>query len=252
MLGLLLAVGLAAAPALHAQTLVGRVLDQVNETAVGGAVVSLVNREGAERAQTVSDATGQFRLTPPEAGEYFLLVNGFGYTETRSPLLALGVEGTAPIDLMIAPEPIGLEGIEVSVEEMAAEELNAFGLSPRDLGNRWIDRSRIEAIPVKRDMGTILERTAIANTRIIRPENLTPGSDHMGLCVALTRARTGGGQGTCALIVLNGVPIGGPQALDIDPETIESIAVLQPAEATLYYGTRGGTGAVLVWTRRGG
>lgn len=239
------------APTIHAQTLVGRVLDEVNETPVGGAVVSLIARDGAERAQTLADSVGRFVLSPPEAGEYFLLVNGFGYTETRSPLLALGMEGTAPIDLMMAPEPIGLEGLRVSVEELAAEELNAFGLSPRQLGNRWIDRSRIDAIPVKRDMGSIIERTAVANTRIIRPENLTPGSDNMGLCVALTRARTGGGRGTCALIVLNGIPIGGPQALDIDPETIESMAVLQPSEATLYYGTLGGTGAVLVWTRRG-
>ncbi len=52
--------------------------------------------------------------------------------------------------------------------------------------------------------------------------------------------------------MLNGVPIPGLQALDVDPETIESMAVLNPTEATVYYGTLGGAGAVLVWTRRGG
>ena len=32
--------------------------------------------------------------------------------------------------------------------------------------------------------------------------------------------------------VLNGIPIGGVQALNLDPETIESMAVLDPTEAT--------------------
>ena len=124
-------------------------------------------------------------------------------------------------------------------------------MSPRQLGNRWISREKIEAIPVKLDMGTIIERTSVVGTSVLRPENLTPGSDDIGLCVTFFRARTGVGWGRCALIVLNGIPIARPQALTIDPETIESMAVLQPVEATLFYGTLGGGGAVLVWTRRG-
>lgn len=252
LLALLLLVGSSfTGSVVEAQTILGRVLDEVNEAPVAGAVVSLIARDGAERAQTLSDSVGQFVLTPPEAGEYFLLVDGFGYTETQSPLLALGVEGTAAIELMMAPEPLGLEGIEVSVEELAAEELNAFGLTPNQLGNRWIDRRKIDAIPLKLDMGSIIERTAVAGTQILRTENLAPGSDDIGICVALSRGRTGAGQGTCALIVLNGIPIGGVQARGIDPETIESMAVLQPTEATVFYGTLGGGGAVLVWTRFG-
>jgi hypothetical protein len=73
----------------------------------------------------------------------------------------------------------------------------------------------------------------------------------MGLCVSLARARRGSGLQTCALIVRDGIPIGGIQALDIDPETIESMAVLLPTEAVVYYGEMGATGAVLIWTRRG-
>lgn len=248
---LVLLAPLALPTAATAQTLLGRVLDEVNETPIGGAMVSLVSRDGAARAQALSDSAGRFTLRPPEAGEYFLTAEAFGYVETRSPLLSLGVEGSAPIDLMLAPEPIGLEGLEISVEERAAEELGAFGLSPAELGNRWIGREKIEAIPIKRDMGVILERTAQASLRVVRPENLVPGSDDMGLCVSLGRARTGAGQGRCALVVLDGVPISGVQALHLDPEAIESMAVLEPIEATVYYGTLGGGGAVLVWTRRG-
>jgi hypothetical protein len=242
---------LATAEGARAQTLLGRVLDQVNEQPVAGVLVTLVARTGEERVRALSDSAGRFVIAPPEAGEYLLVTDRLGYEETRSPLLALTTEGQAPLDLMIEPEPIGLEGFEVSVEERAAEQLSRMGLSANALGNRWIDRDKIDAIPVKRDMGVILERTAQAGIRVTRPENLTMDSDNIGLCVALYRVRTADGGGRCALIVLDGVPMSGVAALDIDPDAIESIALLEPMEATTYFGTLGGAGAVLVWTRRG-
>lgn len=233
-----------------AQTILGRVLDHANEAPVPGVIVTLVTREGDERVRTLSDTIGNFVIVPPEDGEYFLVAERFGYLQTRSPLLALGTEGRAPLELMMVPQPIGIEGVSISIEERVAEELQIMGLSPNMLGRRWISREKIEAIPVKMDMGVILERTAQIGMRVMRPENMAPGSDNMGLCVSLARASSGG-RATCALVVLNGVPISGVQALAIDPETIQSIAVLVPVEATTYYGTLGGAGAVLVWTRRG-
>ncbi|MEM7414442.1 MAG: carboxypeptidase-like regulatory domain-containing protein [Gemmatimonadota bacterium] len=234
-----------------AQTLLGRVLDQVNEQPVGGVIVSLVARSGEEQVRTLSDSIGRFVLSPPEAGEFLLVTERFGYLETRSPLLALSTEGEAPIELMVSPSPIGLEGLEISVEEAAAEQLSIMGLSANQLGRRWIDRRTIEAIQVKRDMGVILENTSQSGIRVVRPENLTTGSENMGLCVSLQRARRAEGRGTCALIVLNGVPISGIQALNIPAETIESMALLNPVEAVTQYGTLAGSGAVLVWTRHG-
>jgi hypothetical protein len=37
----------------------------------------------------------------------------------------------------------------------------------------------------------------------------------------------------------------------IDHHDLEAIVVLGPTEATTFYGTAGGGGAVLLWTRRG-
>ena len=235
-----------------AQTIEGRILDQENEAPVGGAIVILVERDGDERARALADSLGRFRISPPEAGEYYVVAERFGYFETRSPLIALRTEGLAALELMLVPEPIGLEGLEVSVEEQAEQELGLMGLTPAQLGNRWIGRDRIDAITVKLDVGAILERTGQANIRIVRPENLTLDIDPLGLCVSLQQARTAGGMGTCALIVLDGIPITGVGALDIDANAIESIAILEPIEASTFYGTIGGSGAVLVWTRRGG
>jgi hypothetical protein len=239
---------LLAAPSLSAQTLVGRVLDETTEGPVGGAVLRLLSADGDEEALTLADSVGRFRLSPPEAGEYYLLAERIGYAPTRSPLLALSTDGTAPVELMMTPAPLGLAGFEVSVEERAADELRILGLTPAQLGNRWIDRSDVEAVAVKRDMGSVLEWQSIAGMSIIRPENLARGSDDMGLCVSLTRARRIGA-GSCALIILNGVPVPGPRAIHIDPETVESMAVLLPVEATTFWGRLGGSGALLVWTR---
>ncbi len=248
---LLTVLAFATPAAVEAQTILGRVLDQVNEEPVGGVIVALVARSGEERVRVLSDSVGRFRITPPIAGEYILRTERFGYLETTSPLIALGTAGEAALDLLINPSPIGLEGLEISVEEVAAEELSIMGLSANVLGRRWIDREQIDAIQVKRDMGVILENTSQSGIRVIRPENLTMGSENMGLCVSMQRARRAEGRGTCALVVLNGVPISGVQALNIDPDAIESVAVLIPTEAATQYGTLGGGGAVLVWTRHG-
>ena len=251
-LGILLVIGFSLNPGGAAgQTLLGRVLDQINEDPVGGVIVRLVERTGEERVRTLTDSVGRFVLTPPAAGEYLLIAEGFGYLETRSPLLALSTEGEAPIELMVNPSPIGLEGLEISVEERAAEQLEIMGMSANQLGRRWIDKRAIDAIQVKRDMGTILENTSQSGLRVIRPENLTTGSENIGLCISLQRARRADGRGTCALVVLNGVPISGLQALDVPPETIESMALLNPTEAVTQYGTLAGSGALLVWTTNG-
>jgi len=231
------------------QTLVGRVLDEVGERPLGGAVVALVARTGEARDRTITGADGRFTLTPPEPGEYLLTSERFGYATTTSPLFALTTEGEAPIELLMSPEPIGLEGLDVTVEELAVEELDAMGLSVDQMGNRWIARDRIDAIPVKRDMGTIVEHTAQAGVQVIRPDNVSRGPG-VGLCVSFRRA-TRVGSGTCALVVLDGVPISSIQAADIDPEAIESMALLEPREAATRYGTLAGGGALLVWTRRG-
>jgi len=239
---------------IHAQTLLGRVLDEARESPVTGALVVLLDREGEERAQALSGIDGRFTLTPPENGEYYLDVTRIGYQPTRSPLLALSVEGTTPIEVMMQPAPIGLEGFEVEVDPVsrASEDLRISGVEPSDLGQRWITQSDIEAVPIKSDIGSILERQSIGGMRIIRPENLTTGSDDMGLCVSQQRARTFTGMDRCALIVLDGMPIRGDQALALDPESVAAMALLRPMEATMLYGVRGEPGALMIWTKRGG
>lgn len=242
------ALAAAATCPLAAQTIDGRVIDGTNENGVGGASVALVDRDGAERARALTDSVGRFLLRPPEAGEYYLTADRLGYAAARSPLLALTTEGRAALELVVEPEPIGLEGFEVSVEAEAHEYLKQFGLTEPDLGKRWIDRRDIEAVAIRPEIGSIIEWQNIPGVTVRLPEDYFPREETF--CVSLQRARMGSGSDTCAMVVLNGVPVPSEVVLSLDPEMVEAMAVLLPTETTLYYGTQGATGAVLVWTRR--
>lgn len=71
-------------------------------------------------------------------------MSAHGYEPTSSPLLALEVEGSASLELMVRPAPIGIEGIEVEVEREAELFLGNFGHTPATLRNGWIGREAIE------------------------------------------------------------------------------------------------------------
>lgn len=235
-----------------AQTIVGQVLDDVHLAPIPGAVVRLLDRDGSERAQAIADSLGRFRLTPPEDGEYIMEAVRLGYVTARTPLLALHRGGTAPLELTMVPRPIGLEGLEVSVEARANELLRQIGLSEATLGRRWIPPQKIESIEMKRDLGSIVEWNQVPGTFVVRDENTTSGSDRMGLCVTMQRTNSAEAVRRCALVVLNGSLISREQAIMIDPESIEAMAILVPREAATLYGSMGGVGAVLIWTKRGG
>lgn len=234
--------------ALRAQTIVGRVVDDARDAPLPGAVVRLVDQEGVNRAFSITDSVGGFSIEPPAAGEYVLDVIRLGYHRTRSPRLALHMGGSVQLDLAMAPLPLGLEGLEVAVER-PKRQLSLLGVRPADLGARWIDREFIESIMVKRDLGSILEWRGVAGIQIIRRENLTTGSDPMPFCVSLSRSRSFTGGGRCALLVLDGVPLRTSQGIDIDPDGLESMAVLMPVEATTLWGHRASGGAIVMWSR---
>jgi len=240
---------LVAAPALSAQTIVGRVLDDARNSPVAGAIVRLLDEEDEERAQAIADSLGRFTLAPPENGHYVLEAVRLGYERTRSPLLDMHEGGSVPLDLMMRPLPIGLEGFRVTVEQEASELLTPMGLTPARLGNRWIDRDFIESVQAKRDIGSVIRWKNIPGAYVINGDNATSTSGVPRLCIQLQRGRGMGGNG-CALLVLNGMVVPEEAAVLIDPDAFEAVAVLRPTEATTYWGTLGGAGAVLMWTTR--
>ena len=220
-------------------------IDERSQAPLPGAVVTLIDRNGERRAEDIADSVGHFRLVPPEAGEYILQALQFGYERARSPLLSLTTEGSASIELTMQPIPVGLPGLEVTVEKMAEEFLRPFGHTPASLGLRWIDKEDIEKMPLQVTTAGVIKWRAIPGVWVASAD---PGNPMSGLCVTFVRT----GHRGCALVALNGVPISVEEAGNIDPYSIEAIAILRPVDAVTFFGTQGGNGAVMIWTRRGG
>jgi len=230
-----------------AQTLTGRVLEEGRGTPVEGVAVSLLDRNGKHRAGTISDSLGHFTLRPPGAGEYVIEGTRIGYEPTRSPLLALkDGESTAALDLLMDPSPIGIAGLEVTVDDRAEDLLQTLGHTPADLRNRWLSRATLAALPP-----TYGPSEAILANGVAGIEVGPSGGVVQGLCVSFRRAQTFAGGGRCAKIVLNGGPVDAIDAANLSLDEIESIAILTPMDATTFFGGDGGGGVVLIWTRNG-
>ena len=230
------------APA-SAQTLLGTVLAEGRNTGISGAMVSLLDQSGARRAGAMSDSLGRFRLVPPERGEYVVEAVRIGYATTRSPLFSLEVSGTVALEIAMNPLPIGIAGFEVSGEREAEQMLGLFGVTPAQLGGRWISRHDIEKMPLLSSPRDAIRWRNIAGVSI--KEDIPNVDEPPSLCVMIR-------QMGCAPIYLDGMRIPRYIALGINPYDLEGIAILRPLEASLFYGTdSSSTGVVLMWTRSG-
>lgn len=225
-----------------AQTLVIDLRDEVNGVPIQGAAVSLLNRSGVPAASATSSDGGRAVLSPPAPGEYTIEVVRLGYMGYRTPLLSLATEGRVELELLIRPQPLGLEGVDVVTEGRGEELLKPLGLSAVALGSRWIDRADIDAMEMPGLPKDVIRWQGVPGVSVV--ETNTSTNLHPRLCV---RIRAGG----CALTVLNGSVVTPEIAYHLDPRSIEAMAILRPVEAATLYGTMGGSGAVLIWTRRG-
>ena len=209
-----------------------------------GAAVSLVDAKGKRQVQVMADSLGRYSLSPKESGDYMVEAERLGYETTRSPLFSMKLEGAVSLDLTMQPRPIGLEGFEVQTESEAVRTLRSYGHTPTGLGARWIDRKKIEAVKSALRLTDVIRWQAIPGIHV-RVVNASPSNEP--LCVETLRS----GHPGCALTVLNGIVVDPVDVNQLDPGLIEAIAVLSPRDAATLFGTRGGNGAVLIWTRTG-
>lgn len=227
----------------HCQTLVGTTADAVTGRGVSNASIALVDVGGVHRAAAISDSLGRFTLVPPTDGEFTIEATRIGYEPTRSPLLALVTSGTAAIDIEMTPSPVGLDGLGVIVEAQAGEFLATIGLTPAAMRGRWVDRDELDAMETPGLLKDVLRWQNVAGLTVTE---MDPTQRLPYLCVSLGRGTRG-----CAAVYLDGARIPLDQAFFIDPRDLEAIAVLTPMEAATFYGTDGGSGVVVMWTRRG-
>ncbi|MCZ0935822.1 MAG: carboxypeptidase-like regulatory domain-containing protein [Gemmatimonadetes bacterium] len=106
----------AVASAVHGQVVRGRLVDEGDNAAISGAMITLVDRagRGVERMLTRS-GTGVFELRIPAPGEYRLRAERIGYGTTYSAFFIISTRDTLTVQMAAPIEAISLAEISVSV-----------------------------------------------------------------------------------------------------------------------------------------
>lgn len=244
--GAMTALGLFPQPS-SAQTLSGSVVDPTTTASVVDASVSILEADGDVRTQILTDSLGRFAFDVEAGRPFYIEVSRLGYVTTRSMLLQIGEGRPTPLTIELEPEPVALRGFEVEVEREAEQLLGLYGHTPESLGERWISQEEIMAMPQSSGPYDVLIRQSIPGVRL-NSQCTGLGSCPADLCVYQVQGR----DQLCSLLILNGVPIDGEfAAQNINPTDLAGIAVLDPMDAATFFGTKGGGGAVVMWTRGG-
>ena len=245
------------AASLSAQQVTLFLVDGDDLTPISGATVSLLTPDEESVWSGLSDEAGSVGFSPPSPGEYYIVAVGFGFEPYRSPLLAVPEDGSYTLEIPLAPAPVPIEGVTVSVERSANEMLVGLGVSIHDLGNRWIDRVDIERVKFPLYAGDVIRGQNIPG--LIVDEKGTPGQSTMSkLCIRFNRgdfqtpprSRLITGWENCAMVVVDGAITDLQGAALLDPHSFRAIAILRPVEARFLYGETGEYGAVVIWLGR--
>ncbi|MEK9507023.1 carboxypeptidase-like regulatory domain-containing protein [Gemmatimonadota bacterium Y43] len=220
----------------------GVVVDAQSGEPVADAEVSIA----ASTLGAVSDEAGRFQIAGVPLGEVQVVVRHLAYGE-QSERLVLTADGPADVRILISGQAIELEAIGVEVTGNEAFRQRSLGTAAN-----VIDRADIEAfgpqgegvipllqsrIPSLKVQGGCVEYRVFQNEVFFDPEN--PESLVTVPCRDITVYADGMPQ-----------PAGSDFLRQLNPQDVERIQVLSPAEAGVQY-AQGNRGVVLVEMRQG-
>lgn len=229
--------------AMAQRTVSGTVTDAKGETLIGASVLVKGTTTG-----TVTDFDGKYSLSVPEGAKTIV----FSYTGFESQEVELGTSNV--VDVTMA------EGITLN-----AAVVTALGIErdKKSLGYATQEVSGEEVTKAK-DANFINSLSGkVAGVDIKRSTQMGGSSN---VVIRGAKSLYGSNQ---ALFVVDGTPISnditnttnqqtgrggydfGNNAMDINPEDIESVSILRGAAATALYGSRAANGVILVTTKKG-
>lgn len=214
-----------------AQTFEGRVVDEAGDAPVATAVVRLVDEDGEQRAVTVADSSGHYRLGAPGPGVYRLQAERIGYEDLETPLLeAPTPDGAYPVDLLMRRSPIPIAGLEVSTEQVDRQLHLVMGISPATL--RWDpvgEDALVRHVERAHDLTDVMRWGSYAGIEVREPRVGDP-------CYHVRRYG-------CLDVYLDGFRLT-PETYDLVPlEALRTIVVVHPSESIAFP-----RGAVLMYT----
>lgn len=105
----------AVAPAMQGQVIRGRLVDDGDNAAIAGAMMTLMDRSGRGVEGTVTrSGTGLFELRAPTPGEYRVRAERIGYATTFSAFFGISAGDTLTVEIAAPVEAISLEEISVT------------------------------------------------------------------------------------------------------------------------------------------
>ncbi|HUF51481.1 MAG TPA: carboxypeptidase-like regulatory domain-containing protein [Longimicrobiales bacterium] len=140
------------APA-SAQSIAGRVLEQVGQRPIGLVEVTLHNADGVRLIATESDWDGRFRFGPLAAGLYTLRAARIGYADA-SVQVDVTLDAVSDVVLELSPEAVAIEGVEVNVRRGPDIQHTATyqGLYTRRGEKRWANLAGPNRVFVRSDL----------------------------------------------------------------------------------------------------
>ena len=207
-------------------TIRGSVLDQQSYPVIGATVMVPGTANG-----TVTDANGEYVITAPAGGKLQASVIGFK-TQT------VDIAGRVSINFVLSEDMEALEGTIVVGYGTAQKIGNIVGsvttVSAEELTNR-----------PSANVGDALQGK-VAGLQVFN----TSGEPQSSVSVQL-RGTSSLNLSTAPLYILDGVPVSSSVFNDINPQDIETIAVLKDASSTAIYGSRAANGVIYISTKKG-
>ncbi|TAM94120.1 MAG: SusC/RagA family TonB-linked outer membrane protein [Chitinophagaceae bacterium] len=172
---------------------------------------------------TVTDANGNFSIDAPENS--ILLISYIGY-QTKE----VHVNGQTQINIVLQPSATGLNEVVVTALGIKRQE-RELGYATQEIKGNTLET--VKGI----DVGTSL-------TGRVSGLMVKNSPDFMSAPDITMRGET-------PLLVIDGVPYANMTLREVPADDIESINFLKGATASALYGSRGGSGAVMVTTKHG-
>lgn len=196
----------------------GRVIDPNGEAVIGATI-----KESGTPNGTITDIDGNFVLDASEDG--LLEISYVGYQTQH-----LKVQKGKMLAVTLKEDTEVLEEVVVTALGIKREE-KALGYAVQKVSGENL--SKVKSV----DFATNLTGK-IAGLNV---QNSTEFNEAPSLQL----------RGETPLLVIDGVPYANMTLRDIAPDDIESVDVLKGATASALYGARGGSGAVMVTTKKG-
>jgi len=158
------------------QTIVGVILDDLNNAPLPVTSVMLLDSTDTAVAWAESDSVGRFVLPAPRFGRYRLFADRLGYGEVLSDTLALAGAYPVDVEVRMVPIPLELDAVVVTAERrrMRLEQQGFYRRRGQAFGT-FFDTEGIEALHptlttdiLRRVPGVVVRRTreggAVATT----------------------------------------------------------------------------------------